>query len=232
MAKAFVNGIGLVEKQKKSVEYTENGSYEVAPDKGHLLDGVTVNVATPEAQEKSLDVTADGSYTVIPDEGKVLSQVTVNVDTPDKKEEQIKSLEVTENGDYTVLPDEGKVLSRVFVNVDVPDGMEELEAIDAELDAIIAHQNELMGVLAFTVTYSYIGGGILALTFKEGMTWREWCDSEYNTEGYYIREDGAVCAPGNLKLIYVEYGDPDYIVAEGEDAIIANHQYRYIDYGM
>lgn len=178
MAKAFVNGIGLVEKQKKSVEYTENGSYEVAPDIGHLLDGVTVNVATPEAQEKSLDVTADGSYTVLPDEGKVLSQVTVNVDTPDKKEEQIKSLNVTKNGDYTVLPDDGKALSGVVVNVDTPDGMEELEAIDAELDAIIAIQKALLPpvFIAFTID------GV-EYTAIEEMTWGEWIESDYNTLG-------------------------------------------------
>ena len=178
MAKAFVNGIGLVEKQKKSVEYTENGSYEVAPDKWHLLDGVTVNVATPEAQEKSLDVTADGSYTVLPDEGKVLSQVVVNVDTPDKKEEQVKSLDVTENGDYTVLPDEGKVLSRVYVNVDTPDGMEELEAIDAELDAIIAIQKSLIPPVFITLTIDGV-----EYTAIEEMTWGEWIESEYNTLG-------------------------------------------------
>lgn len=90
MAKAFVNGIGLIEKQEKTVTYTEDGTYYIAPDKGHLLSGVEVNVDTPdkkEEQEKSLDVTSNGNYTVLPDEGKALSKVVVSVDVPDGSEE-------------------------------------------------------------------------------------------------------------------------------------------------
>jgi hypothetical protein len=178
MAKAFVNGIGLIEKQEKSVEYTEDGTYYIDPDEGYLLDGVTVTVNTPEAQEKSLDVTSDGSYEVLPDEGMVLGKVTVNVDTPDKKEEQEKSLGVTNNGNYTVLPDGGKALSKVVVSVDVPDGSEELDAVSTALSDIINDQYELIPT-AFAIK---IDGAIQFFEFDEGMTWGEWLESEYNAD--------------------------------------------------
>ena len=56
--------------------------------------------------------------------------------------------------------------------------------IEAALDAIIAIQEELMG--GRTITFYITGTEFTAI---EGMTWVEWCDSDYNTAGYICRGD-------------------------------------------
>lgn len=59
--------------------------------------------------------------------------------------------------------------------------------IGAALDAIIAIQESLLPpkTLKFMFTED---GTTHHLEFEEGMTWAEWCDSEYNTLGLYISE--------------------------------------------
>lgn len=59
MAKAFVGGLGWVEKQTKTVDITENGAVVILPDGGKLLERVTVNTQKlyEEAYEKGY---ADG----------------------------------------------------------------------------------------------------------------------------------------------------------------------------
>ncbi len=43
MARAFVSGMGWIEKQTKTVDITKNCSVDVFPDNGKLLEKVTVN---------------------------------------------------------------------------------------------------------------------------------------------------------------------------------------------
>ena len=87
--------------------------------------------------------------------------------------------------------------------------------ISAALDAIIAIQEELMGgkEIAF-----FIAG--TEYTAKEGMTWAEWCDSEYNTYGYICRDN---------QVGWWEEVEEDYewwfVDAAPSDVIIAGAEY-------
>ena len=58
---------------------------------------------------------------------------------------------------------------------------------------------------------------------EEGMTWAEWCDSKYNTGGWYVS--------ANVKYIYISSGyvsgNDDGSPPEGPDIIIANHRYGF-----
>lgn len=56
-------------------------------------------------------------------------------------------------------------------------------------------------------------------TFIVGMTWREWCDSDYNTDGYLCHTDSVVDIHGN----YVEHSD--YTCVFPNEEIIAGYIY-------
>lgn len=60
--------------------------------------------------------------------------------------------------------------------------------LDEALDRIIAIQNELLGIITFTIAGTEYNA-------KKGMTWKEWVESEYNTIGAWIGgvDFGAVC---------------------------------------
>lgn len=78
-------------------------------------------------------------------------------------------------------------------------------AIDTALDRIIAIQDELIGDFAF-----HINGEIY--TALVGMTWGEWCDSEYNTIGAYVDETtGIVMIEGNYVARSVTSEDIDQL---------------------
>ena len=55
MAKAFVSGLGCVEKQTKTVDIDTNGSHEILPDRLHLLDKVIVNNNVPHYDDGFVD---------------------------------------------------------------------------------------------------------------------------------------------------------------------------------
>lgn len=57
--------------------------------------------------------------------------------------------------------------------------------VEAALDAIIAIQEELIGIITFTVN----GNEYRAI---DGMTWGAWVDSKYNIDGFTV-EEGYVC---------------------------------------
>lgn len=83
--------------------------------------------------------------------------------------------------------------------------------VEAALDAIIAIQEELIGIITFTfydTTYRAI----------EGMTWGEWVESEYNTDGWSL--DGDYISTGDGYIIDSTTGSfvesTTVIVDEGE----------------
>lgn len=86
--------------------------------------------------------------------------------------------------------------------------------ISAALDAIIAIQEELMGVIKFSI----IGDEYKAI---EGMTWAEWVGSKYNTGGYIIH-NGEVGwwedqdEDGQEDWCFVE-GSPSEVIEAGTD---------------
>lgn len=68
--------------QEKTLEITENGTFEIKPDLNKILKKATVNVqvnsepSKPE-QEKSITITENGTHRVDPDEGYTLSGVNI-----------------------------------------------------------------------------------------------------------------------------------------------------------
>ena len=61
-------------------------------------------------------------------------------------------------------------------------------------------------LINFTITYK--NGAIKTYYAKEGMTWEEWMDSDYNTDNFYTSE-GGVCAGslenGSLTASYTDF---------------------------
>lgn len=88
--------------------------------------------------------------------------------------------------------------------------------LNKALDHILAVQESLMGIITFTI------GGTLYVALQ-GMTWREWCDSEYNVSGYYCTDGGDV---RNDNEDYVGY-ESDGAHVYDLDLIIAGT--RYVD---
>lgn len=115
-------------------------------------------------------------------------------------ERQTKTVDIDTNGTHTILPDKGHSLDKVIVNNNVPhyddgfvDGKKAAEdTIEPELDAILAIQYELMGVKLITCGSTEPLTDDNTFFFKEGMTWREWCDSEYNTINAYVPDYNTV----------------------------------------
>lgn len=64
-----------------------------------------------------------------------------------------------------------------------------LGSIGEALDTIIAIQEELMPKPTL-ITFTISG---IEYTAIEGMTWQEWCDSEYNTEGFWVFDNSIQC---------------------------------------
>lgn len=82
MAKAYVNGVGWIEKQEKSLDVSKDGTYNVSPDQGKLLSKVTFKVDTPDKKpevELDLKITENGKQEYIPPEGSVYSKVSLDV---------------------------------------------------------------------------------------------------------------------------------------------------------
>jgi hypothetical protein len=106
--------------------------------------------------------------------------------------------------------------------------IEELERklgdVEAALDAILKMQEDLT---AKTLTFTYIDNDInythYTLEFKEGMTWAEWCSSEYNTVELYINEEQS----NNVyKGVAVVSDITDSTWPSGEQLIKADHTYQ------
>lgn len=82
--------------------------------------------------------------------------------------------------------------------------------IGEALDRIIEIQENLMGIIKFSINNE---------TFKalDGMTWKEWCKSEYNTGGFFADTD----VHGSDGLVRLE----DEGAVKPTDKIIANCSY-------
>lgn len=62
--------------------------------------------------------------------------------------------------------------------------------------------------------------GLINLQAEAGMTWEEWCDTDYNTIGCYVDSD----------LVSIVLHDGDSIIngVESTDEIIQNGEYEAI----
>lgn len=91
---------------------------------------------------------------------------------------------------------------------------EAVGSIDAALDSILAIQAELRGTITFTVNN-------VDHTALFGMTWAEWCLSEYNTIGAYIEDDGRACSEDQLTFAAM----PGEVYQYGTTAIVDGSNY-------
>lgn len=57
-----------------------------------------------------------------------------------------------------------------------------------EIDDILGDINTILESIIGKIIITFTVGGV-EYQAEEGMTWEEWVDSEYNTDGYYITED-------------------------------------------
>lgn len=71
------------------------------------------------------------------------------------------------------------------------------EKINTALDSILAIQEALMPKPTFTFNS---GGNILTFEFEEGMTWADWCVSEYNTGNSFSVVDNKVYYLGSFRV--------------------------------
>lgn len=166
--------VGTAVEPSGEIAITENGSVDVA-------QYATANVQVePTLQDKT--ITVNGAITA--DEGyDGLGTVTVAVpDTiPDLQD---KTATITANGTTTITSDAGyDGLNSVSVTVNVPAPTHEVYAGEYE---------EIGGLINFTidgVTYQA----------EQGMTWEEWCQSEYCTDDTIKQSSDVVYAPsGNF----------------------------------
>lgn len=100
--------------------------------------------------------------------------------------------------------------------------IEELERklgdVEAALDAILKMQEELMPKKP-TFTIQLSSGGTETCTFEEGMTWSDWCSSEYNTIGAQVENDTWIDLDGH----YIRTADSFEVSAW--DSITAGETY-------
>ena len=91
----------------------------------------------------------------------------------------------TEEMDVYTVFDDGTVSHYSRALVDQGQLNDTVGDIEKALDAIIAIQEELIGIITFTVN----GNEYRAI---DGMTWGAWVDSKYNIDGFTV-EEGYVC---------------------------------------
>ena len=100
----------------------------------------------------------------------------------------------------------------------------------AQQDVVIAKSKPSnKPILSFTIEAispvppGYMIGETRTLQFEEGMTWGEWCNSKYNTLGWYVLYGDF------LDLVVHDFGD--YVVYRGSSVrptdIILNNTYNY-----
>lgn len=89
--------------------------------------------------------------------------------------------------------------------------------IENALDSILDIQNALIG----TITFTHAGN---TYTAGYGMTWAEFCDSEYNIGGFYVGDDGLVYDSAGDQIVIMEDGQPGH-EQYGRYEIEANAEY-------
>lgn len=163
----------------------------------------------------TLQITANGAK-------DVTNYKNVNVNVEPNLEQ--KTVTITENGTTDVIPTTGKDgMSKVTVTTNVPtaSAVEEVATASA-MDALLVEANvgkyyKFTGTTDSNYTNGdlyLVEGGVTLINFtingtayqaEEGMTWEQWCNSSYNTGGFYVID-------GNN---FVYFPDGSYVSTEG-----------------
>ena len=101
--------------------------------------------------------------------------------------------------------------------------------INEALERIIEIQNALGAVITFSIYYN-VDNKTVPLKANYGMTWEEWCNSEYNTIGARINPDN-----GQVLHLYDDGNEHSISYADDRrvnsyDVIEKNHQYICMDW--
>ena len=103
---------------------------------------------------------------------------------------------------------------------------EEVDTQSALIDAIIAALDE---------KFSSSGGAVTMITFTidgteyqadEGMTWEQWCDSDYNIDGFHIENDYEVWYGDSPLNSYIVINAEGYNVDGTIDVIVNGAMYE------
>lgn len=142
-----INGGGAepIPTQEKTIDITENGTVEVAPDEGYALSKVTanVNVPIPNGYIKpsgTLDITENGEHDVVE-----YAKVSVNVPS---EAPNIQPLEITENGTYTA-PNGVDGYSPIIVNVESGGGGAEDNLDDFLVNTLTDIESDVTKIVSY-----------------------------------------------------------------------------------
>ena len=105
--------------------------------------------------------------------------------------------------------------------------LNETSDISVLLDNIQRRLEEIFLSAPQLITFTIISTEYQA---EEGMTWTEWCESDYNTVGYFINSDYVCFDDGSFggasHLIYTDYNS-----VKPTDKIISGEMYEANDDG-
>lgn len=128
-----------------------------------------------------------------------------------------------EKGDAYILTEADKAEIADKVEVEM------IGDINEALERIIEIQNALGAVITFSIHYN-VDDKTVTLKANYGMTWEEWCNSEYNTIGARINPDN-----GQVLHLYDDGNEHSISYAEDRrvnsyDVIEKNRQYICMDW--
>lgn len=113
------------------------------------------------------------------------------------------------------------------------DGYSPVKGVDyfTDTDKAAIVQEVLAALPYYDGTVTITGGETLisftigATTYQavEGMTWGEWVDSSYNTNGFYVTSDSHVFTAAGANVVLSEHGT-DYVM--GSDLIVSDYSYH------
>lgn len=210
-------GEAIREQLSKAMELAEGGGYigkdgcaegDVNLD-GNSINGVEVLVIGDSESDRGFAITYMGQHDdddaqvaefagVVGDEAVRMRNIAPGVQDKD-------AVNMEQFTGATDLLDD--------INADVGQLMDSLGDIDSALDAIIAIQNELIGIITFYI-YS------TEFTAEKGMTWGEWLESDYYSDILYLDGINIVSDDGPVYT-------PDGNAVTTSDVIIANCEYTH-----